>query len=176
MVGYDSIIPPAREGKITQEIKIGSGYHGLIKKYVTVTSNAKNQPELRLSLSFTIQTELEVSPAYLSLKPDKKGMIKQTLTITTQKKDLQVLEFSFKEQGKPDNNGVGNWQVSLPLRFTTELTKVDTVLSDGYLKYQLDVSLSLENNQITYGTFTLKTNHPKKEEITLNGVILEQEK
>ncbi len=176
MVGYDSIILPGREGKVTEEITIGSGTTGQIRKYITVVSNAKNKPELKLSLSCTILAELEVSPMYLSLKPDKKGIIKEVLTLTTQKKDLQVLDFIFTENETPDSKGISNWQVSLPINLLTKLTKVDTALADGYVKYQLEISLSATDNKVMYGKFTMKTNHPKKKEVILNGVILEQEK
>ena len=176
MVEHDSIIPPGREGKVTQKIALGSGHHGLVKKYVTVISNAKNHPELRLSLACTIRSELEIEPPYLSLRPDKNGLIRQSLTITTPKKDLKVLEFSFKENAKSNDLKGTNWQTALPLQFKTELTGTDSTDAEGYLKYRLDISLSLKDNAAAYGQFILKTNNPKKNEVVLTGVILEQEK
>ncbi|MBN1577002.1 MAG: hypothetical protein JW913_10645 [Chitinispirillaceae bacterium] len=173
MVGHDSIIPPGREGKVTQEITIGHGYHGTLRKYITVISNAKNSQELRLSLGCTIHAELEIEPAYISLKPDKNGMTKQTLTVITAKKDLQILEVSFTEQEKPGNKDRTNWQVALPILFTSVVTKIDSVAIDGYLKYRLDISQTFNYTTPVYGNFTVKTNHPKKREVAINGVIHE---
>jgi hypothetical protein len=175
VVGNDSIIPPGREGKVTQEIKIAHAHSGVLRKYVTVISNAKNKPELKLSLGCTIRSELGVEPGYLSITPDKNGDIKQVLKLTTQKKDLKVLEVRFVEQQKSDGKGAA-WQAALPLKFTFKLTKTDTTLADDYIAYQLEISLHLEENKTLYGNFTIVTNHPKKKEISLSGVILEKAK
>jgi hypothetical protein len=175
VVGHDSIIPPGREGKVTQEVNLASGHSGVLQKYITVFSNAKNTPELRLSLKCTILAELDVDPKYLSLKPDKKGMIQQTLSLTTQKKDLAVLDVTFLENSKPAENA-NNWQAALPIRFAYKLAKNPAPLADGYLKYQLDISLTAQDSTALYGNFTIKTNHPKKSELTLSGTILERDK
>ena len=149
----------------------------MVKKYITVSSNAKNEPELKLWLSCKIPIELEIEPNYVSMRPDKNGMIKQTLTVTTQKKDLQILEFTFNEYGRSELKAEPAWQTSLPLRFTTKLTKIDTVTAEGYLKYHLDISLMIKDNATAInGSIKVITNHPKKQEVALSGVILEQEK
>ena len=122
----------------------------------------------------TIIAELEVTPNYLSLKPDKKGLVKQMLTLTTQKKDLQVEDVTFKENQKSvDQQG---WQTTLPLRFAYKFAKSTEPQKGDLLKYQLDISLTTQDSVPTYGVFTIKTNHPKKKEVTLSGVILEPEK
>lgn len=141
---------------------------------MTVISNAKNKPEMKLSLGCTIRAEIGVEPGYLSLTPDKNGDIKQELTLTTEKKDLKVLDVRFVSQKKSDGKETAAWQAELPIRFTFELTKTDTVLADNYLAYQLDISLHLEESKAMYGSFTIVTNHPKKKELSLNGVILEK--
>ena len=175
MVGYDSIIPPGREGKVTQEIKLSASKGGVVRKYVTVMSNAKNKPQLKLSLQCTIREELGIEPRYISLKPDDNGALKQTLTLTTQKADLQVSGVTFNEHEKKGAQTT-NWQKSLPIHFKYELTKSDKPLQDGYLEYKLDVSLATPLEKTTYGEFTITTNHPKKPEATLTGVILEKSK
>ena len=50
MVGFDSIIQPGRVGTITPKIELKNLHGGAFMKSVTVTSNAKNTPSLRLSL------------------------------------------------------------------------------------------------------------------------------
>ncbi len=169
-VGYDTIIAPNKEGKLTQEINLGS-YSGNVRKYVTVESNAKNSPELRLSLGGTIRTQIGVEPSYLSLKPDSTGLIKQTLNLITLKKDLKITDVIFKENDNSSRQGV-NWQVSLPMHLTYQLWEPDTVFADGYMRYKLSISATVTENQTTYGQFVITSNHPDKKELALSGVIL----
>lgn len=115
-----------------------------------------------------------MTPNYLSLKPDRKGMVKQTLTLSTQKTDLEVQDFIFKENQKSgDQQG---WQTTLPLRFAYKFAKSTEPQKADIVKYQLDISLTTQDSVPTYGVFTIKTNHPKKKEVTLSGVILDREK
>ncbi|MBN1307265.1 MAG: hypothetical protein JXA18_05075 [Chitinispirillaceae bacterium] len=144
-----------------------------MRKYVTVVSNAKNNPNLRLSLGCTIHAELEIEPKYLSLRPDKYGMVKETLTVLTSKKDLQVLEVSFMEQERFGNQEKTGWQTTLPILFTHALTKPDSSDAEGYLRYRLAISQALNYTTPVYGSFTVRTNHAKKQEVVVNGVILE---
>lgn len=173
-VGYDTIIPPNKEGKLTQEVNLGS-YSGTVRKYVTVQSNAKNSPELRVSLGGTIRSQVGVEPSYLSLKPDSTGLIKQTLNLTTLKKDLKVTDVIFKENENSNQQGV-NWQVSLPMHLTYKLWEPDTVFADGYIRYKLSISANVKDNKTTYGQFVITSNHPDKKELTLSGVILNYNK
>ncbi len=143
-----------------------------MKKYVTVISNAKNTPQLRLSLAATIRPELGIEPGYLSLQPDREGKVSQTLTITTMKKDLGIESVTFKEQEKLGEKGE-NWRASLPLHFKHDL-KPGKLLPDGYTEYKLDISLQVPEGGLLSGDFVFKTNHPKKKEATLTGVILEK--
>lgn len=155
---------------------MAAGHGGVIQKYVTVFSNAKNIPELKLSLKCNILAELEVEPQYLSLKPDKNKMVKQTLTLTTQKKDLEVLDVTFLENSNKPAENSSNWQAALPLRFAFKLAKDSVLQANNYLKFKLEVSFTAQNSAPVYGTFTIKTNHPKKKELTFSGAILEPEK
>ncbi len=174
-VGYDSIIPPGGEGKMTAEINISHAPSGTLRKYVTITSNADNNPVFKVSLGCTIRPELSIEPAYLSLQPDQNGKAQQKLSVTTQKKDLKIQEVFFKENEKSDSKGA-DWKATLPMQFAFELAKTDTVLPDGYMVYNLNISLTLAEDKTTYGNFTIKTNHPKKKEVTFTGVILERRK
>ena len=99
MVGHDSTILPGREGKVTQEINVGNLHSGSFRKFITVISNAKNTPEMRLSLGGTMRTNLE-SPNFLRLTPDSKGECKTEITLSTEKKDLKITEVAFKTHGR----------------------------------------------------------------------------
>jgi len=131
---------------------------------------------MKLSLAFTIRAELAVEPSYLSLRPNKKGTVQMTLTVTTQKKDLVIKSVAFKEHKKP-GAPMDAWQTELSMPFNFKLEKTDTKLDDGYIEYKLNISTTVpEDHATTYGNFTIETNHPKKKDVELRGVILELEK
>ncbi|MCX7726984.1 MAG: DUF1573 domain-containing protein [Chitinispirillaceae bacterium] len=175
VLAYDSVILPNREGKVTLEIKLKGLPHGLLRKYITVISNAKNKPQLRLSLSCTLITELEITPKTISLRCDKYGFTNQTLNITSTKSDLKILEVSFKEEFEPENNNTPiNWQKILPLPFEFSLIKTDSITKEGYFKYKLTISQKVDYEKPVSGFFVIKTNHTQKKEILIYGVILEK--
>lgn len=138
-------------------------------------SNAENVPRLKLSLKCTIRSLLGFEPGYLSLKPDKNGYVHRTLTVTTRKKDLVIKDVVFQEHKGRSNRGT-NWQDKLPLHLNSKLTRSDTTFEDGYVQYKLDLTLQVpDDHTTTYGEFTVKSNHPKRNEVTLKGVILKKE-
>jgi hypothetical protein len=145
-----------------------------VRKYVTVNSNAKNNPSLKLSLGCTIRADIDVEPGYLSLTPDKNGDITQELTLTTEKTGLAVSEVRFVENSRPSSPG-SNWQADLPLMFKSKLSKGEKQ-SDGYFAYTLEISFHIDGTSPLYGQFTIVTNHPKKKEVTVHGAILEKAK
>jgi len=75
VAAYDTFIAPGKSGTIRLEAKL-HGYSGELRKTATVTSNALNQPSLRLTLTATIQPVITVSKQYITLdtsnnrKPD----------------------------------------------------------------------------------------------------------
>ena len=131
---------------------------------------------MKLSLQFTIRAELAVEPSYLSIRPDKKGNSGISLKLTTQKKDLVIESVSFKEH-KKTGKAMDAWQTALPMPLNFKLEQTDTKLEDGYIEYSMEISTSVpEDHKTTYGNFILKTNHPKKKEVELRGVIMEIKK
>lgn len=170
MVGYDSIIPPGREGKITQEIKIGSGHNGEVKKYITVVSNAKNTPEFRLSLAGTIRAQISIDPTYISLEPDSAGHTSIMLKLSTDMKDFKVTEVTFVENSRSDPNEP-SWQAKLPTYLKFSLGKPEVVKTDGIFVYPLNASLDYKGSASKYGSFILKTNNPKKNEVSIPGIL-----
>jgi hypothetical protein len=139
-------------------------------------SNAKNDPNLKLSLGFTIRSELGVEPSYLSIRPGAKGTVHQSLTLTTQKKNLEIKEVSFKESTRP-GKGMNAWQADLSIPFNFKLEPTDKKLDDDYIEYKLDISTTVpEDHKTSYGNFIILTNHPKKKEIEVRGVIMEPQK
>jgi hypothetical protein len=162
VVDYDSIIPPGREGKVTPEVRVEGMRGGSFKKSVSVMSNAKNKPDLKLSLAATIKPVIDVSPSYLRLKNEP-----VTLTLSTEKPDLKVTEVVFQEQG----GGAQAWQASLPLQVNHTLARAEKPKKDGYYDYKLTLSLGTPPSNGGHGDFKVRTNHAEKSEIDVRGMI-----
>lgn len=137
---------------------------------MTVFSNAKNTPELRISIGGTVRSDIDVSSRYLDIRPDKKGAWSEEITLSTPMKDLKISEVSFIP--RDGNNGSGaTWQSSLPIFLTFQLTKTDSVKADGYINYKLKLSMSYNEKENHYGDLIIKTNHPKKPELSIQGMV-----
>lgn len=127
-------------------------------------------------MGFIVRSELAVEPSYLSVRPSSKGTVQQSLTLTTQKKKLEIKEVSFKEN-KRSNKGMAAWQADLSIPFNFKLEQTDKKLEDEYIEYKLDISTTIpDDHKTTYGNFIILTNHPKKKEIELRGVIMAPQK
>jgi len=171
-VGYDSIIAPGKEGSVEAEVKLAGFRPGVLRKYITVYSNAKAKPEISLSLACNLRSELNIEPMYLSLTADQSGIVTQTFSIVSNKADLAISSVKFKEDPKPTNTASA-WQNDLPITFTHTLTKTDKVHPDGFVEYSLVITLQLPVGKAAsmYGKVTVATNHPKKPEVDLTGSI-----
>lgn len=170
-VGHDSIIQPGKEGKITSEVDIRGMHGGTFRKYVTVVSNAKNAPTLRISLGGNIKSFVDYSPGYLRFIPDSSNDITVEMKLSTAKKGLKVSEVQFKPQ-PTQGNDVPEWQRTMPIYPSFKLTEPDSAKADGYFDYTLRLTLTNPDKQTKHGNFIIKTNHPKKAEISVPGMIM----
>lgn len=164
MVGYDSIIPPGREGTISPKVNL-KGYHsGHFSKGVTVTSNATNLPTLRLTIKGDIKPIIEVSTRVLRITNDDSEP--STIMLKTEKKDLRIKKVFLRTSG----GGKPSWQVDLPHYLEFELVN-DTTPTDGYYDHELRVWAKIDLKESAHGEFIIKTNHPDKEEVSIRGSI-----
>jgi len=170
-VGHDSIIQPGKTGKITSEVDIRGMHGGTFRKYITVVSNAKNAQTLRISLGGNIMSYIDYSPGYLRFIPDSSNNITVEMKLSTAKKGLKVSEVQFKSQPNQGNN-VPEWQRSMPIFPSYKLIEPDSVKADGYYDYTLRLTLTNPDKQSKHGNFIIKTNHPKKAEISVPGMIM----
>jgi hypothetical protein len=168
VVGFDSIIPPGREGKITQKIDLKNAHSGEMIKAVTVTSNAKNQPSMRLTIKVVIKAIINVNTSYVQLS---KAQSTAEVILSTEKKDLQVKKVYFKMSnpggGMPGSQA--SWQGDLPLFINFTMQKPDSVKADGYMDYKLKLTSTLEITEPKEGEFIIETNHPEKTQISIRG-------
>lgn len=169
MVEYDSIVPPGQVGEITQQIKLSKIRSGTFTKSVTITSNAKNVESLRVSITGKILSDIHLSHRFIHLKPDTNGKFVGSLTLSTEKKGLQIREITFKQKKKKNTP---EWQLDPEIVFKHSMTTADSVDADGYYAYSLHFSCTITPPpEISSGSFILKTNHPKRETIKLRGMI-----
>lgn len=171
MVGFDSTILPGREGSVTPEVNLAKAHGGTFSKCVTVSSNAKNKPEMHLCIKMTLKVPLAANPDYIQMKRGPNGF-EATITLTTDKPDLVVKEASFKPSGAPAGQGQAAWMTSLPDHLMFTLTKPDKPTADGSWEYKFKLSEAVfDAKGNKFGEFTIVTNHPDIPELKVNGYI-----
>lgn len=165
MVGFDSIIPPGREGTITSRVSLKNLHGGKISKSVRVTSNAENDPSLSLTITGEIMPILGVSSRYVRLKNNASEP--QKLVLTTRKKDLEVKEVVLKPREKKK----AGWQSALPFYLEYKLMKDDSANAKGYYDHELHLWSKLAVEETKHGTLVIVSNHPEKKELEVRGRV-----
>lgn len=169
MVGFDTTILPGREGTITEEVSMSKIHDGPFTKCLTVSSNAKNKPQLQLCMKGLVKVPLSVSPSYAQMKRGKSGAFEAELTLTTEKPDLKVTEAFFT--AGTGSSGQTPWQNTLPMHCVFKLTKPDSAGSGGVWAYKLLLTANFEEKESKSGEFVIKTNHPEAAEVKAPGSI-----
>jgi hypothetical protein len=167
VVKYDTTIQPGKSGKIEASVNI-KGYHtGPITKGVTVTSNAKNDPTVHLTIKATVQAMIDISENYLNFEGTSASHPK-ILYLSTKKADLKITGIEFKATDK--SPATPDWQASIPLAIQYKPIAKDSTRSDGYKVFGFELTApTLEKSQ--NGQITIKTNHPDKSEIVIGAVV-----
>jgi hypothetical protein len=167
VVGYDSIIPPGREGTIRPKIDL-KGIHGAeFSKGITVVSNATNEPKLQLTLRGRVKALIALSTTNVDLKNRAPESV--DITLTTEKPDLQVNKVYMKVPGNA--SGGPSWQSDLPLYLDYELVKSKQKDPEGNTVYTLKLWSKLELTEPRNGEITIETNYAEKPELTLRGNV-----
>ena len=167
VVQYDSIITPGHEGLLRATINIANLHGGEFVKGITITSNAANAPEMRVAVKGLIQTIIAASPGYIAMTATPKGPIAAQVILTTVKPDLKISDVNFITN---THNPVG-WQSNLPLPIQFTCEKMESGKNDTESKYKLSLSIDFTNATSSYGDFVIKTNHPKKPELKISGML-----
>jgi|WetSurMetagenome_2_1015567.scaffolds.fasta_scaffold00334_3 hypothetical protein len=165
VVKFDSIIQPGKSGIIAATVNIAGYRPGEITKYVTVQSNASNDPSLRLSINAVINSVIDLSEQYVSLAPGKP----HTIVLASAKKDLSVSEVYLKPQAGASSS-TPTWQAATPIQIPFKFAATDSTRKDGLRVFHLDLSAPAVTERQA-GTLVIKTNHPEKPEIQVNGAI-----
>jgi hypothetical protein len=95
LVKYDTLVQPGKTAKIESQVNIKGYRSGAISKFITVTSNAENEPTVRLTIEATVQAIIDISESYLNLTASEEK-VSRTIYLAAKKADLQVLRVSLK--------------------------------------------------------------------------------
>ncbi len=167
VVKYDTLIKPGKSAKIESAVNIKGYRSGPISKSITVTSNAENEPTVRLSIKATIQAPIELSESFLNFDSTRAGTPK-IIILSTKKQDLRISALGFRHS--ETDGGTPEWQKDLSLTVKFNFTPLDSVRSDGYKNYKLEIFCP-ESGKPGLGTITIRTNHPDKKEIVVSSNI-----
>lgn len=168
VVEFDSIIPPGQAGKVTQEVNIKGMNHKDVTKSIIVTSNAGNAPELRLALGVTIFHHVRVSTNYVRLVSAGEDMGKAQIYLSSAKRDLKIKDVKFKAQ---ESNDKPIWQINFAKDINYSVENINSADEEGYYNYILNLSFYTSDEEPQHGVFIIKTNHPKKPEIYIRGMV-----
>lgn len=166
VVKYDSLVQPGKSVNIESQVNIKNYRGGKISKYITVYSNAVNDPTVRLTIEATLKAIIDISDSYLSLDASNLKS-PHSIYLTSRKSDLKVSEILFNSN---ENSDVPQWQSSIHLNIKFNWTPVDSTIPDSSHVFKLDL-FTPNFDKPAYGEFILKTNHPEKPEINLPGNI-----
>jgi len=168
VVKWDSTVKPGKSAKIQASVNIKGYRPGAITKYVTVTSNAVNDPVVRVTIQATVQSIIEASPTYLTFKKNDVEKVK-TLTFASQKKDLKVKEVVYEPNRYSLPGPAAQVEEKLKklkqaLQFTWE--KTDSVRPDGYHVFKVSFSRP-KFDSTGNGDLIFTTNHPDEPEVQI---------
>ncbi len=167
-VNYDSIIKPGGSGKVTQEIDINRIGMGEFRKYVTVYSNAKNNEALKLSVAGILRSYIEFPISYIQMTADSStNKLQVEIEVISTIKDLKISEVAFKSYS--DASSGPAWQSALPLLVDYKLSGPQDTKDKKSYSYRLKLTTELSNKEKRQGRFIIKTNHPLKPEVAVEG-------
>ena len=165
VASHDTLIAPGKTSVFKPVVDVRGMRAGLMRRGITVTSDAANTPSLRLTVEAAIVPFIELSANYLEFT----GAAAQTLTLASAKKDLNVTSVLFT----PHSGGnAPSWVSNVPLNLIYQFNAADTARADRQNVYRLTITPPGTNGgESMRGTFVISTNHPDRREITINGMV-----
>jgi len=147
VASFDKAIPPGQEGNIT--IKVNTGKReGRFSKSATVFSNDLTQPNARISVSCVVKTHITIRPSQrINITGLEGEKISKELTISSSgEQPFEILNITSDIEDK--------------IKYKLKRVKKNN-------EYTLKVSTRSTEESNFRGTIGLRTNHPKKPQITL---------
>jgi hypothetical protein len=166
VVKYDSTVPPGASTTIESSVNIKGLHGGAMTKTITVTSNAANEPSVKLEIQATIEATIDVSEGFVNMSAAENAQ-PHTLVLASRRTGLKVLDVSFRmAQGEGPS-----WQANMPVPVKFTLTPTDSTRPDGLHVYRLALTTPAAK-EASYGDLVIKTDHPDKPEITVRAQIV----
>jgi hypothetical protein len=165
VVKFDTLVLPGKSSVIQSTVNIANFHSGALSKSITVQSNASNSPSMQLTITASIKPIIEVSEQYVTLTSQKP----HTIVLASAKKDLHISEVILKTTSSGASS-TPSWQTTVPLQIAFKVASTDSTRPDGLLVFKLDLTAPAVTERMS-GQFVIKTNHPDKPEILLNGSI-----
>jgi len=164
VAAYDTLIDPGKTSVFKPVVDVRGMRPGLMRRGITVTSDAVNSPTLRLMIEAAIIPHIEISENNFSLT----SAAASTITLSSGKKDLNVTGVTFM----PQNSGnVPNWASNVPLNVSYQFSASDSTRADGLKVYRLVITAPAVSGEPMNGRFVINTNHPDRKEISIHGRI-----
>jgi hypothetical protein len=166
-VRYDTAVQPGGIARIESFMNTRGFHSGPVAKWITVSSNAKNEPAVRLTIKAVYQARIDVLKKYLCFNESRNN--KDTLCLATKKTDFKLLGAEFHSSGSASDNV--DWQAKAPVAIGVTAISKDSTRGDGSMIYCFElVSPLVKRSQ--EGDVTITTNHPGKAGITLHATLL----
>jgi hypothetical protein len=165
VVKFDSLIKPGSVARIEAQVNIKNAHSGPLSKGITVTSNAGNLASVQLTIQATIRGIIDVSTNYLSFDASQTDTA-QVVYLSSQKADLKVRGIAFRASQNPS----AAWDSNRPLAIKYTWTPTDSIRSDGYKVYKLEM-FTPAIDSTGPGEVVVETNHPEKARLSLRGMI-----
>ena len=146
MARFDRTIPPGGKGEVTLKLST-KGYQGSVHRTATVYSNDPQHPQIKLAVKAHIKVPISVKPMGVMLDGFVCDEVKKVVTITAHEDEPLILEPA---------------ELSLPDQVAYELETVEK----GKTYRVILRNISPKEDRYS-GFLTIKTNYPKKPEITV---------
>jgi hypothetical protein len=171
---------------VTGEVNIQNLHgNGPFSKAMTIMSNAKNNPSMKVSFGGTFKPIIEVEPLSIRISSWKNADTGEIVTLKTDRKDFKVTEVFFKMS---NSAGDLDWKSNIPLQFTMMKPEPDakaTIADKSLVKpksdivqkgketpsYRIRIAFKPFDKTERTGEFIIKTNVPEKQEVKITGVI-----
>ena len=144
---------------------------GKFSKSLRIYSNAENNPSLRLEITGVVLTPISTPKRFIRIESSANGTAKTLFSIFSKKEDLKILSVEFDEQ-RGSANSVDNASSPLKVKAKLKLTKTSTKDENGYLKYNIELTLPIAPTKISSGNFIFTSNHPEEKVFNIRGMIL----
>lgn len=163
-VKADTALAPGQTGHLSVTVDIRDQMAGPFEKVIIVNFNALNFRKAKFKIMGIFKPIIEVDPASIVLPTMEKKDTLATVTLSTDKNDLQVTDVFFQA-----DNPSAAWATRTPVKFIFKNPSKKN--KDGKFRYSLTVFYFPIGKESIYGNFLVRTNQPQKAEFKITGVL-----